>query len=538
MNTLQKSVLLTWLLACAAGHFSFARHAIAHEPVVRVMSFNIRYGTAKDGDNHWDRRKDFLVQTIREYEPDLLGTQETLDFQRDYIAAQIDDLETFGAGRDDGKDAGEMAALAFRKDRFEKIDGGHFWLSDQPEVVGSKGWDAALPRIATWVKLRDKKNNAGLPILFLNTHFDHRGAVARNESAKLVRARLKDLGNGCRIVLTGDFNAAANSDPYKSIFGSEAPLDAPLLKDTFLASTTENGKESGTFSNFLPSNVAGPRIDWIGCSNDWDVRQANILRWERDGRTPSDHFPVTAVLGTRDTHGSVVLRILSYNIHHAEGSDQRVDLLRIARIIRDSDPDLVALQEVDNQTKRSAGIDQLSELKRLTGMHGVFGKAIAFEGGEYGQAILSRTPIVQQQVHALPSGAREQRIAFETSTQLKGRDLRFVSTHLDHQKEEFRIQQAATINELLSRNSIPTFLAGDFNAVEGSDTIAKLREVWTFPKHAPMFTIPTRSPSRQIDFIVLHRDTNWDHVTTQVLDEPVASDHLPILSIFRAATKP
>ena len=102
------------------------------------MSFNVRYGTATDGDNHWDRRKDFLVATIRAFDPDLLGTQETLEFQRDHIAAGLPGYDHAGVGRNDGQADGEMMALFYRRERFERLDGGHFWLSATPEVAGSK----------------------------------------------------------------------------------------------------------------------------------------------------------------------------------------------------------------------------------------------------------------------------------------------------------------------------------------------------------------------------------------------------------------
>ncbi|HUR55184.1 MAG TPA: endonuclease/exonuclease/phosphatase family protein, partial [Gemmataceae bacterium] len=231
---------------------------------VRVMSYNIRYGTAKDGDNHWDKRKDWLADTVAEFGPDLFGTQETLAFQRDFLAKTLTGFEAFAAGRDDGKDAGEMAALFFRVSRFEKLGGGHFWLSDKPDTPGSKGWDAALPRIATWVKLKDRSAPDAAPVLFLNTHFDHRGVKARTESARLVRTKLAELGNGCRVVVTGDFNAGEGSDPYTALFDPTDGKPSPVI-DTFRTAHTFRRKDEGTFSGFSAFETKGDRIDWIGC---------------------------------------------------------------------------------------------------------------------------------------------------------------------------------------------------------------------------------------------------------------------------------
>jgi endonuclease/exonuclease/phosphatase family metal-dependent hydrolase len=261
----------------------------------RVMSFNIRYGTAKDGENHWSKRKDFLIETISAFGPDLLGTQETLLDQRDFIASKLLGYESFGAGRDDGKEAGEMAALFYRTARFEKEAGGHFWLSESPDTVGSKGWDAALPRIATWVKLRDRVNDQAKPILFLNTHFDHQGQQARRESAKLIRKKILELGADCDLVVTGDFNAGADSDVHRSLFADEGEQASPVVDTFSLANPKYNG-DQGTFSGFKSTAISGPRIDWIGCSRGFSVHAAAIDRTERYGRTPSDHFPVTAVI--------------------------------------------------------------------------------------------------------------------------------------------------------------------------------------------------------------------------------------------------
>lgn len=286
-----RRVILGLVLLVAASRVS-----LAQEPV-RVMSYNIRYATAPDGENAWDKRKAFLFETIQKSDPDLLGTQETLAVQRDALAAAFKGHTAFAAGRDDGKDKGEMAALYFRIDRFERLDGGHFWLGTTPDTPGSKGWDAALPRIATWVVLKDRTAPNAKPIYFLNTHFDHRGQKSRHESAKQIRKSLDAVRERYRIVVTGDFNAGEGSEPYKALFGAEGETPSAVV-DTLRVIQPKRQDDEGTFSSFRAANVKGDRIDWIGCSRDWEVKSATIDRTAREGRTPSDHFAVTAVLKT------------------------------------------------------------------------------------------------------------------------------------------------------------------------------------------------------------------------------------------------
>ena len=189
-----------------------------------------------------------------------------------------------------------MMALYYKTSRFERLDGGHFWYSETPEVPGSKGWDAALPRMATWVKLRDRKAPSAPPILFANTHFDHRGVDARLKSARLLRTRLAELGAGCSIVLTGDFNVGEGSPPYRALFGESAGSTASPVRDVYRLAHPTPGPEEGTFTGFSVKRTKGARIDWIGASADWTVVSAAIDRANQDGRTPSDHFAVTAEL--------------------------------------------------------------------------------------------------------------------------------------------------------------------------------------------------------------------------------------------------
>lgn len=503
---------------------------------IRVMSFNIRFATANDGENSWPNRKDLLVETIRAFDPDLLGTQETLAVQRDFLKSSLKDHEVLAAGRDDGAEKGEMMALFYRKTRFEKLAGGHFWLSETPDTVGSKSWDSSLPRMVTWVKLKDLKNPDHPPLAFFNTHFDHRGKQARLESAKTIRRKIAELASGCRVIVTGDFNTGESSPPYDALFAPGTD-GKPALIDTFRANNPTRTDTEGTFSGFRPDATKGARIDWIGCSPDFEIRKADIDRTDRNGRTPSDHFPVIAVLASGTATASkteqktVTLRILSYNIHHGRGMDDKVDLERIAKVIREARPDLVALQEVDRGTTRTSKVDQTAELAKLTGLHGMFGKAIDYAGGDYGQAVLSRFPIGETKIHWLPGEPdRERRIAFEAKIEIEGRPVRFVTTHLHHANDTFRQQQAAKINEIYGEDSTLTILAGDLNAFPESEPLKILKKLWMVGNDAPgLVSFPAEKPNRLIDYVIVKPSKGIEVTEQRVIDEPMASDHRPVI---------
>lgn len=230
------------------------------------------------------------------------------------------------------------------------------------------------------------------------------------------------------------------------------------------------------------------------------------------------------------------LRVLTYNIHHAEGVDRKLDVPRVAKVIAAEKPDLVAVQEVDHKTKRTGGVDQTAELAKLTGLHGRFGRAIDLEGGAYGQAVLSKFPIRNFTVHELPNEAqREQRIAAAAEVQVRegGPTLLFVSTHLDHQKDDLRQKQAAKLDELFARGKRPVILAGDLNATPDSKPLEILSKNWQSANTGkPLLTIPVGKPARQIDY-VLHRPADkFKVVEAKVLDEAVASDHRALLVVL------
>ncbi|QGJ69918.1 Metal-dependent hydrolase [Planctomycetales bacterium 10988] len=267
----------------------------AHAESLRVMSFNIRYGKAKDGENHWEKRKELVVDTIKAFDPDIFGTQETLDFQRNYLDKHLSAWASSGVGRDDGKLQGEMTSIHFKKDRFQLLDQGQFWLSETPQVPGSKSWDSSLSRICSWVKLHDRQSESKRPLLIMNTHFDHRGVQARIESARLIRQKAKALQDGCDVLLTGDFNAAVNSEPYLIMFQQDH--GEPYFQDTYaFANPNSDPAVEGTFTGFKAPATTGKRIDWIAAWGNFRILSAAIDRTMKDGRTPSDHYPVTAIV--------------------------------------------------------------------------------------------------------------------------------------------------------------------------------------------------------------------------------------------------
>lgn len=228
--------------------------------------------------------------------------------------------------------------------------------------------------------------------------------------------------------------------------------------------------------------------------------------------------------------------VLSYNIRHGEGTDGKVDLRRTAAVIRSVQPDLVALQEVDNKTQRTRMVDQTAELGRLTGLHAAFGRAINYSGGQYGAAILSRWAFEQVTPNILPaSPGHELRPALVVKV-IPGRRLSqlwFASTHLDHESEAERIVQAKVLLDLLSPSSRqPIILAGDLNALPDSPVLQLFDQEWMNPTASQdRFTVPAEQPRRQIDYVLCHPAGAWRVVETRVLDS-TASDHRPLLVIL------
>ncbi len=212
------------------------------------------------------------------------------------------------------------------------------------------------------------------------------------------------------------------------------------------------------------------------------------------------------------------------------------DLDLIASVIKNLDPDLVALQEVDFKTGRARNMDLVTELGYRTGMSPLFGKAMNYDGGEYGEGILSKYSFKSTRVHPLQfSDGHEPRAALEVEVELEnGSVISFIGTHLDHVKDPGdRIMQAKQINELLEKIGHPAILAGDLNALPGSDPIQILRKKWTLSDTKDLKpTFPSSGPIRKIDYIMYAPAKSWKVIETRVIDEKVASDHSPYFVVL------
>ena len=255
------------------------------EVSLSVMTFNVRFGTANDGDNSWEQRKDTVVNTVKEYAPDVVGAQECLDFQAEYIADKLPEYRWFGVGREaDG--TGEMMAVLYKHTVINPLELGNFWLSETPDVPGSKSWATACTRMVTWARFHHHASKSAFYLF--NTHFDHRSEAARVGAAHLLPKRLNLLAGDAPAIVTGDFNAAAeNSEPWKV-------MTQGGLSDAWLAAKKQVGCTM-TFGGYnAPKPEGGSRIDWVLTHGPVTVDHCETVLYNEDGRFPSDHYPVFA----------------------------------------------------------------------------------------------------------------------------------------------------------------------------------------------------------------------------------------------------
>ena len=263
---------------------------------MRVLTFNIRYGTANDGAHRWPNRSAHVIATIRDHAPHLLGIQESLRFQLDELGRALPGYRELGVGRDDGKTAGEYAAILVDTTRFAIVTHGHFWFSETPDIP-SKTWGNNVIRICTWARLADRVT--GDTIRVYNSHWDHESQPSRVESAKALLQRVAaDRSAQDRVLVMGDFNTDEENPAFRMLTSD----NRVTLRDTFRALHAE-AKHVGTFNSFRGDSTTG-KIDAILVTPNWEVLDASIDRRRFGELWASDHFAVSATLRA-ERHGVV-----------------------------------------------------------------------------------------------------------------------------------------------------------------------------------------------------------------------------------------
>ena len=267
---------LFWFLTCLVM-------SQTNDLTLRVGSYNLRMDTKADNQNAWPNRKDNVKALIRYHELDIVGTQEGFLHQLQDIC-ELPEYTYTGAGRDDGISAGEHSAIFYKKDRFEVLESGNFWLSETPDTPG-KGWDATCcNRICSWAKFKEKKT--GKTFYFFNVHFDHQGRIARLESGKLMVKKIQEIAKDNPVICSGDFNSTPETEQIQ--------LLSTCLNDSKKISQSPPYGPEGTFTNGFANPIGEGRIDYIFVSNGIQVKKYASVT-DNDGKYyPSDHLPVVA----------------------------------------------------------------------------------------------------------------------------------------------------------------------------------------------------------------------------------------------------
>ncbi|MCH6257311.1 endonuclease/exonuclease/phosphatase family protein [Puniceicoccaceae bacterium K14] len=269
----------------------------ASASTLRNMTFNIRNGEAKDGENHWNFRREFVCDVIREYAPDILGMQEAFRFQLDELNNCLPEYGEVGIGRDGGS-KGEHSSIFYLQERFDVNESGTFWLSDTPSIP-SAHWGNRHRRVCTWARFIDKES--GRSFYVYNTHMDHESQRSRENGVQLIMKTIEKRMYSDPFVLMGDFNAPENNPVIEYLKGNakltgNTPI--PMIDSWRALHPTET--TAGTFNRFTGYND-GPKIDYIFVTPDTDVLEAAIVKTSRDNRYPSDHYPATAKLSLKQS---------------------------------------------------------------------------------------------------------------------------------------------------------------------------------------------------------------------------------------------
>jgi endonuclease/exonuclease/phosphatase family metal-dependent hydrolase len=246
------------------------------------MTYNIRYDNPNDGENSWDNRKQDLANQLKFYEPDILGIQEGLHHQVLFLDSCLEDYSWFGVGRDDGKTLGEYCSIFYNNADFELLDGNTFWLSETPYEV-SVGWDASMERICTWALFKDKSTRQLFYVF--NTHFDHIGKLAQENSALLILDKIEEINkDSLPIVIMGDFNMEPSEKGIQSL--------STKMNDSKNSATVVSFGPSATYNGFNFEEIPAKRIDYIFTSKEIVVKKYAVLTDSKQGRYFSDHFAV------------------------------------------------------------------------------------------------------------------------------------------------------------------------------------------------------------------------------------------------------
>ncbi|WP_223845477.1 endonuclease/exonuclease/phosphatase family protein [Flavobacterium selenitireducens] len=259
--------------------------SLANSQSMKIMSYNIRVDFGGDGENNWEFRRDFLVDQIRYYAPDFIGTQEGKLHQLQFIEAGLPQYGRIGRGRDNSENQGEFSAILYDKNRFKLLSENTFWLSETPDVPESKSWETAYPRICTYGLFEDRKS--GKKCYVFNTHMDHVSELARENGAKLILKKIAEINSkNLPVIVTGDFNSEMTTGAYKNITAH--------FNDARNVSKSKPFGPSGTFSGFKHNQPVTLLIDYIFTSGKIEVLNFAVLSDSKDCRYPSDHLPLLA----------------------------------------------------------------------------------------------------------------------------------------------------------------------------------------------------------------------------------------------------
>jgi endonuclease/exonuclease/phosphatase family metal-dependent hydrolase len=294
-SLLTRTISVLWLLGMVGSDVGTA------QALLSIMTFNIRYGTAEDGDNRWERRRDLLCEVIQTENADIVGLQEALRFQIDEILAAAPGYAFVGVGRDDGGDAGEYSAILYRRARLSIIDSGTFWFSDTPEQPGSMTWGNRITRICTWARVRDRSGDS---FYVYNLHLDHESQPSRERSVQLLAHRIRSRpAREDPVIVTGDFNVDEQNPAMRWLLGDQTALAGEATPGIHLADTFRalhpDARGVGTFNDFKAGQIDESKIDYVLTDDGFVAREARIVHSSRDGRYPSDHFPVVASVERR-----------------------------------------------------------------------------------------------------------------------------------------------------------------------------------------------------------------------------------------------